>query len=162
MSSSGASSPAVASPPPLVTESRTPFTFQLNHIQLLDSSANDLSWRKQVSIYLHVMDIYKYVDASTPKTTATIHLAKWTSNDYTANAASLSFLCEDLIYLVPDAPTGKDACKAVEEHRDVRNSSTLQQRVQSFFSTKIQDTDVLRDHISSYDQKYTYVTARCL
>ena len=73
----------------------------------------------------------------------------------------MSFLSEDFIYLASDAPTAKDAWKAVEDHRDLRNSSTLHHTVQSFFSTKMQDTDVLTDHISSYEQKHTYTTERC-
>ena len=161
MSSSDATSSAAASLPPLVTVSRTPFTFKLDHIKRLDSTINYLSWRNQVSIYLHVMDIYKYVDGSTPKPTDTTHLTTWTRNNYTAKAAIMSFLSEDFIYLASDAPTPKDAWKAVEDHRDLRNSSTLHHTVQSFFSTKMQDTDVLTDHISSYKQKHTYTTERC-
>ena len=158
MSSSDATSSAAASPPPPVTESRTPFTFKVDHIKRLDSTTNYLSWRNQVSIDLHVMDIYKYVDGSTPKPTDTTHLAAWTRNDYRAKAAIMSFLSEDFIYPASDAPTAKDAWKAVEDHRDLRNSSTLHHTVQSFFSTKMQDTDVLTDHISSYEQKHTYTT----
>ena len=158
MSSSDATSSAAASLPPPVTESRTPFTFKLDHIKRLDSTTNYLSWRNQVSIYLHVMDIYKYVDGSTPKPTDTTHLATWTRNDYTAKAAIMSYLSENFIYLASDAPTAKDAWKAVEDHRDLRNSSTLHHTVQSFFSTKMQDTDVLTDHISSYEQKHTDTT----
>ena len=101
------------------------------------------------------MDIYKYVDGSTPKPTDTTHLATWTRNDYTAKAAIMSFLSEDFIYLASDAPTAKDAWKAVKDHRDLRNSSTLHHTVQSFFSTKMQDTDVLTHHISSSEQKHT-------
>ena len=155
MSSSDATSSAAASLPPPITESRTPVTLKLDHIKRLDSTTNYLSWRNKVSIYLHLMDIFKYVDGSTPKPTDTTHLATWTRNDYTANAAIMSFLSEDCIYLASDAPTAKDAWKAVEDHRDLRNSSTLQHTVQSFFSTKMQDTDVLTDHISSYEQKHT-------
>ena len=159
MSSSDATSSATASPPPpLVTESRTPFLFKLDHIKRLDSTTNYLSWRNQVSIYLHVIDIYKYVDGSTRKPTDTTHLATWTRNDYTAKAAIMSFLSEDFIYLACDAPTAKDAWKAVDDYRDLRNSSTLHHTVQSFFSTKMQDTDVLTDHICSYEQKHTYTT----
>ena len=162
MSSSDATSSAAASlPPPPVTESRTPFTIKLDHIKRLDSTTNYLSWRNQVCIYLHVMDIYKYVDGSTPKPTDTTHLATWTRNDYTAKAAIMSFLSEDFIYLASDATTAKDAWKAVEDHRDLRNSSTLHHTVQYFFSTKMQDTDVLTDQISSYEQKQTYTTERC-
>ena len=126
MSSSDTTSSAAASLPPPVTESGTPFTFKLDHIKRLDGTTHYLSWRNQVSIYLHVMDIYKYVDGSTPKPTDTTHLAAWTRNDYTAKAAIMSFLCEDFIYLASDATTAKDAWKAVEDHRDIRNSLTLQ------------------------------------
>ena len=160
MSSSHATSSAAAPLTPPVTESRTPFTFKLDHIKPLDSTTNYLSWRNQVSIYLQVMDIYKYVDGSTAKPTDTTHLATWTRNDYTAIAAIMSFLSEDFIYLASDAPTAKDAWKPVEDHRDLRNSSTLHHTVQSFFSTKMQDTDVLTDHISSCEQKHTYTTER--
>ena len=64
-------SSAAASLPPLVTESRTTFTFKVAHIKRLDSTTNYLSWRHQVSIYPHVMDIYTYIDGSTPKPTDT-------------------------------------------------------------------------------------------
>ena len=73
----------------------------------------------------------------------------------------MSFLSEDFIYLASDAPTAKDAWKAVEEHRDSRNSLILHHTVQSFFSTKMQDTDVLTHHIPSYEQKHTYTTEGC-
>ena len=69
MSSSDATSAAAASLPPPIPESRTPFTFKLDHIKPLDSTTNYLSWRNQVSIYPHVMDIYTYVDGSTHKPT---------------------------------------------------------------------------------------------
>ena len=62
MSSSDATSSAAASPAPVIAESRTPFTFKLDHIKRLNSITNYLSLRNQVSIYLQVMDIYKYVD----------------------------------------------------------------------------------------------------
>ena len=88
---------AATSPPPLVRECDTTFTFKLDHIKRLDSTTNYLSWRKQVSIHLHVMDIYKYVHGSTPKPTNTTHLATWTRNDYTAKAAIMSFLSKDFI-----------------------------------------------------------------
>ena len=120
-----------------------------------NSTTNYLSWCKQVSIYLHVMDIYKYVDGSTHKLTDTTHLATWTRNDYIAKAAIISCQSEDFIDLRSDAHTGKDGWKVVEHHRDFRNSSTLHHRVQSFFSTKMQDTDVLPDHISSSEEKHT-------
>ena len=107
------------------------------------------------------MDIFKYVDGSTRKPTDTTHLATWTRNDYTAKAAIMSFLSEDFIYLASDATTAKDAWKAVEDHRDLQNSSTLHHTVQSFFFTKMQDNDVLTDHISPYEQKHTYTTERC-
>ena len=109
MASSDSTSSAAASLPPLITESRTPFTFKLDHIKRLDSTTNYLSWRNQVSIYLHVIDIYKFVDGSTPKPTDTTQLATWTRNDYTAKAAIMSFLSEDFIYLATDATTAKDA-----------------------------------------------------
>ena len=121
MSSSDATSSAAASLPPLVTESRTPFTFKLDHIKRLDSTTNYLSWRNQVSIYRHFMDIHKYVNGSTPKPTDTTHLATCTRNDYAAKVAIMSFLCEDFIYPSSDATTAKDALKAVEDHRDSRN-----------------------------------------
>ena len=151
MSSSDTTSSAAASLSPPVTKSRTLFTFKLDHIKRLHSTTNYLSWRNQVSIYLHVMDIYKYVDGSTPKPTDTTHLALSTRNDHRPEAAIISFLCEDFNYLASDAPTAKDAWIAVEDHRDLRNSSTLPHTVQSFFSSKMQDTDVLTDHISSYE-----------
>ena len=72
----------------------------------------------------------------------------------------MSFLSGEFIYLASDGPTAKDAWKAVEDKRDLQNSSTLPHTVQSFFSTKMQDTDVLTDHISSYEQKHTYSTER--
>ena len=72
----------------------------------------------------------------------------------------MSSLSDDFIYLASDAPTGKDAWKAVEDPRDLRNSSTLYHTVRSSFSTKMQDTDVLTDHISSCEQKDTYTTER--
>ena len=161
MSSPDVTSSAAASLPALVIESRTPFTFKVDHIKRLDSTTNYLSWRNQVSIDLHVIEIEKYVDASTPKPTDTTHLATWTRNDYPAKAAMLSFLSEDFIDLASDATTAKDAWQAVEDHWDLRNSSTLQHTVQSFVSTQMQDTNVLTDHISSYEQKYTYTTERC-
>ena len=80
---------------------------------------------------------YKYVDGSTPKPTDTTHLATWTRNDYTAKAAIMSFHSIDFINIASDAPTAKDAWKAVEDHRDLRNSSTLHHTVQSFFPTKM-------------------------
>ena len=161
MSSSDATSSAAASLPPLVIASHTPFTSKLDHIKRLDSTTNYLSCRNQVPIDLHVMDIYKYVDRSTPKPTHTTHLATWTRNDYTAKAAIMSSLSEDFIYLGSDATTAKDTWKAVEDHRDLRNSSTLLHTVQSFFSTKMQDTDVLTEDISSYEQKHTYAPEPC-
>ena len=75
MCSSDAKSCAAASVPPLVTEYRTPYTYKLDHIKRLDSTTHYLSWRNQVSIYLHVTYIYKYVDGSTHKRTDTTHLA---------------------------------------------------------------------------------------
>ena len=161
MSSSAATRSAAASPPTFVTESRTPFTFKLDHIKRLDATTNYLSWHNQVSIYLHMMDIYKYVDGSTHKPTDTTHLATWTGNDYNAEAAIMSFLSEDFSDLASDVPTDKDTWKAVDDHRDLRNSSTIHHTVQSFFSTKMQDTDVLTDYISCYEQKNTYTTERC-
>ena len=119
MCSSDAKSSAAASLPPPVTESRTPFTFKHDHIQRVDSTTNYLSWRNQVSIYLHVMDIYKYVDGSTTKSTDRTQLATCTRNDYIAKAAIMGFLSEDFIYLASDALTGKDAWKAGEDHRDL-------------------------------------------
>ena len=116
MSSSDATSSAAPSLPPPVTESRTPFTFKRDHIKRLDSTTNYLSWRNQVSNYLHVVDIYKYVDGSTPKPTDTTHLATWTRNDYRAKAGIMSFLSEDFIYPASDASRAKDAWKAVEDH----------------------------------------------
>ena len=156
MSSCDATSSAADPLPPPVTESRTPFTFKVDHIKRLYTTTNYLSWRNQVCISLHVMDIYEYVNGSTPKPTDTTHLATCTRNDYTAEAAMMSCLSEDFIYLASDAHTDKDACQAVEDHRDLRNSSTLHYTVQSFFSIKMQDTDVLTDHIYSYEQKQKY------
>ena len=95
------------------------------------------------------MYIYKYVHGSTPKPTDTTHLATCSRDNYTAKAAIMSFLSEDFIYLASDAPRAKDAWKAVAAHRDLLNSSTLAQTVQSLFSTKMQDTDALTDHITS-------------
>ena len=93
MSSPDATSSAAASfPPPLVTESRTPFTFKLDHIKRLDSTTKYLSWRNQVSIYPHDTDIYKYVDGSTFKPTDKTYLLTGTPNDYTAKAAIISLL----------------------------------------------------------------------
>ena len=143
MSSSDATSSAAASLPPPVTESRTTFTFKLDHIKRLDSTTNYLSCCNQVPIYLHVMHIYKYVDGSTPKPSDTTHLAP------TAKAAIMSFLSECVIYFGSDGTTAKDAWKAVEDHRDLRNSSTLHHSVHSYFSTKMEDTDVRTDHFSS-------------
>ena len=128
MASSSESSGSAALPP-LVTESRTPFTFKLDHIKRLDSTTNYLSWRNQVSIYLHVMDIYKYVDGSTSKPTDTTQLTTWTRNDCRAKAAIMCFLSEEFIYVASDAPTVKDVWKAVEDHRDLRNSSILHHTV---------------------------------
>ena len=65
------------------------------------------------------MDIYKYVDGSTPKPTDTTQLATWTHNNYTAEANIMSFLTEDFIYLASDATRANDAWKAVEENRDL-------------------------------------------
>ena len=157
LSSPDATSSAALCLPSLVTESRTLFTFKLDYIKRLDSTTNYLSWRKQVSIYFHVMDIYQYVDGSTPKPTDPTHLATWTRNDYEAKAAIMTFLSQDFMYLASDDTTAKDAWKAVEDHRDSRNSSTHHQTVLTFFSTKMQYTDVLNDHISCYEQKHTYV-----
>ena len=111
MSSSDATSSTTTSFPPLITKSRTPFTFKLDHIKRLYSTTNYLSWRNQVSIYLHVMDIYKYVDGSSTKPTDTTNLATWTRNNYTATAAIMGFLSEDFIYLTIDAATAKDEWK---------------------------------------------------
>ena len=151
MSSYDARSSAASSFPALVPESRTPFTFKLDHINQLDSTTNYLSWRNQVSIYLHVMHIYKYVDGLTHKPTDTTNLATRTHNDYTAKAAIMSFLSKDFIYLARDAPTAKEVWTAVEDNQDLRNSSTLHHTVHAFFSTKMEDTDVPTDHISAYD-----------
>ena len=161
MSSSDATSSAASSLPPPVTESRTPFTFMLDHIKRLVSTTNYLLLRNQGSIYLHVMDIYKYVDGSTLKPTHTTHLATLTRNDYTAIAAIMSFISEHFFYLASDAPTAKDAWNGVEDHRDLRNTSTLQHTVQSFTSTKMQGTYDLTDHIASHEQKRTYTSERC-
>ena len=60
------------------------------------------------------MDIYKYVDGSTHQPTDTTQLATWTGNDFTAKAAIMCFLSEDLIYLGSYAIRVKDACKAVQ------------------------------------------------
>ena len=141
-----------------MTESRKPFTFKLDYIKRLDSTTHNLSWRNQVCIYLHVMNIYKYVDGSTTRPTDTTQLDIRTRNDYAAKAAITSLLSEEFMYLANNVPTAKDACKAVEDHRDLRNSSTLHHTVQSFFSTTMHDTDVLTAHISAYEQKHTYTT----
>ena len=69
MSAPDATSTAAASLAPLVPASGTPFTFKIDHVKRLDSTTNYLSWRNQVCIYLHVMDIYKFVDGSTAKPT---------------------------------------------------------------------------------------------
>ena len=109
MCSPHATSSAAASLAPLVTESRTPFTFKLDHIKRLDSTTNYLLWRNQVSIYLHVMDIYMSVDGWTFKPADTTHLATWTRNDNAAKAAIMCLLSEDFIYLASDAQTAPDA-----------------------------------------------------
>ena len=83
------------------------------------------------------MDIYKYVDGSTPKPTDTTHLATWIRNDYTAKSAIMSFLSQDFIYLASDEPTAKEAWKAVRDVRDLRIASTIHHTVQIFFSTKM-------------------------
>ena len=140
MSSSDDTSSAAASLAPLVTESRTLFTFMLDHIKRLDSTTNYLSWRNQVSIHPHVMHIYKYVDGSTPKPTNTTHLAIWNDNDYKAKSAIITLLSEDFIYLARDASTAEEAWNAVEDHRDSRNSLILHYTVAAFFSTNMQDT----------------------
>ena len=107
------------------------------------------------------MDIYKYVDVSPLKPTDTTYLATWTRNDCTAKAPIMSFPSGDFIYLASNAPTAKDAGKAVEDNRDSRNSSILHHIVQSFISTKMQHIDVLTDHIASHEPKYTYTAERC-
>ena len=154
-------SSAAAPLPPPDTEPRTSFTFKLDQITRLDSTTNYLSCWNQVSIYLHVMNISKYIDRSNPKPTDITQLATWTCNDYTAKAAIMRFLPEEFIYLANDATTDKDAWKAVENHWDSRNSATLYQTVQFFFSTKMQDTDVLTDRIISYVQKHTCIMKCC-
>ena len=116
MSSSDTTSSAGASLPPLVSESRATVTFLPVHIKRLDSTTNYLSWCNQVAIYPHVINIYKYIDGSTPKPTDTTYLGTWIRNDYTVTAASISFHSEDFIYLAGVAPTDKDAWKAVEDH----------------------------------------------
>ena len=73
----------------------------------------------------------------------------------------MSVLSEDFIYLARDAHIAEDACTVVVDHCDLQNSSTLHHTVQSLISTKRPDTDVLTDHISSYEQKHTYTTERC-
>ena len=72
----------------------------------------------------------------------------------------MSCLSEDGIYQARDATTApaQDACKEVEDKRDLRNSSPLHHRVQSFFSTQMQDTNVLTDYIFSYEQELIYIT----
>ena len=104
------------------------------------------------------MDIYKYVDGSTHKLTDTTHRPTCTRNDYTAKGAIISFLSEHFIYLASAAPTAKDAWEEVENHRNLWNSWKLHHTVPAFFSTKMQDTDVLSDYITSYEQKDTYTT----
>ena len=126
MSSSDSMSFAPVSLPPLVTESTTPFTFNLDHIKRHYSTPNYLSCGNQVSDDLHMMDIYQYVERSTTNPTDTRQLATWTRNDYTAKAAIISFLSEDFIYLASNTTIVKNTWKAVEDHRDSRNSSTLQ------------------------------------
>ena len=73
-------------------------------------------------------------------------------------AAIMSFLSEDFIYLGSHALIAKHAIKVVEYHRDLRNSSILDHTVQSFFSTKMQDEDVLTDHTHACEQKHTCIT----
>ena len=138
--------------------SRTPFKYKLDHIQRLDSTTYYLSWRNQVSNYLHVMDIYKYMGGLTHKATNTTYLATWTRSDYTSKAAIMCLLSEDFIYLASNTPTAKDAGQAVEDHRALWNSSTLHNLVHSCFPTKISDTNVCTDHVSSYEQKHIYTT----
>ena len=70
----------------------------------------------------------------------------------------MSLLSEAIIYLASDVHTAKDAWKAIEDHGHLRNSSRLDHKVLSFFSTKMQHNDVLTDHHSSYKQKYIYTT----
>ena len=161
ISSSKYTSSAVSSLPPLLTESRTPLTCKFVHPKQLDSMTNSLSCHKQVSIYLHVADIYKYVDASTRKPTDATQLATWTNNDYTAKADIMSLLSENFIHLASDIHTAQDAWKARVDYRDLRNSSTRQQTVPSFFPTTMQHAAVLTDYIYSYIRKHTYDTERC-
>ena len=70
------------------------------------------------------------------------------------------FLHEDFIYLASDAATAKDALKPVTNHPDLRNSSTLYLTVPGFFTSTMQDTDILADYICSYEQKHPYSTER--
>ena len=109
MPSSDATSSAAPCLAPLVTESRSPFTFKLDHIKRVDSTTNYLSLRNQISIYLPVMDIYKSVDESTHKPGDTTHLATCTRNACTAKAAIMSFLSEGFMHLASDAPPAKNA-----------------------------------------------------
>ena len=94
-----------ASLAPLITESHTQFTIKLDHIKRLDATTNYLSCRNQVSTYLHIMDIYHYIDRWTPNPTYTTQLATWTRNEYTVKAVMMSVLQQDFIYLASDAAT---------------------------------------------------------
>ena len=162
MFSSYATSSPAASFPSLGTESSTPLTFKLEHIKALPSSTNYLSLCNLVSIYLHPMVICKYVVGSTLKVTDSTQLATCARNDFMANAAIRIFLAEDFIYLASDATTAKYEYKGIENHRDLRNSSTLHHKVQSLFFNKIQANKVHIVHIASDEHKHPYSTERCL
>ena len=107
------------------------------------------------------MDIYNYVDGSTPKPCDTAQLAIWTHNENTGKSAIMSFHSQDFIYLASNSPILQDTWQAVEDHRNLRNSSTLPHTVQSFFSTEMPYEDILTDYICSYEKTDTYATERC-
>ena len=106
------------------------------------------------------MDIQQHVDGSTPEPTDTTQLSTCTCNDFTAKATIMTLLYHHFIYLASITTTVQDAWKAAENHRHLPKSSTLHHTVQPFFSTKIQDTDVLPDNIYSHERKHYYTSER--
>lgn len=112
-------------------------------------------------MYIYVMDIYKFIDGSTPKPTNTIQLHTLTRDDFTVKAAIMSALSEHFIYLTSDGPTAQDIWKVVEGYQDWQNSLPLHRIVPSLFTNKMLDTDVLTDHSSSHEKNHTHSTQRC-
>ena len=142
----------------LVTESRTSCSFQGDYITWRNSTTNLLIWQNQASIYLCVIEIYKYIPRSTPTPHHSAQLATCTGKHYRAKAGILSFCSGDLIYLVHHVPIVTYTWKAVENYQDYRNSSTHHPTGLSFCGATMYDNDILTAYISSYEQMHIYPT----